>query len=578
VPDRGPHERFRAELTALAPAGAKFAVAVSGGSDSVALAALAVAEGLTPAILHVDHALRSDSERDAAHVAALAASWGLAHFTARVDVAARLAATGGNRAAVARTLRYAALARMARAAEADLVLVAHTRDDQAETVLLQALRGAAFLRGMPARSGRFLRPLLDVSRAELRAYLQANAIAWRDDPGNDDSRSARGWLRSALLPLVCERYPEATHALARLALLQRDAADALAAAAARLPRDDAGLDARAVARAPAAVARAALAALLREAGLPVDRERIEDARAHLTEAAWRRTLAPGRSWRLQAGRLSVARTPPDRPPRVITDPADLPPGVPAFVLEGGPLTLRQRRPGDQLALPSGRRSLAHLLAAAGMPREERDALALLARGPDVVWIDGVVAADPQGPRWVVDEEWRLMGEALACARAAGAAGELPVGALIVRGGVVLARAGNRTRATSDPCAHAEVLAIREAAAHQGDWRLTGATLFVTLEPCPMCLGAALAAHVARIVYGAANLREGALGGVANVAADGWKRRPSLRGGVRAAAASALLRDFFARARGRDAGGRRPGVYDEGDEDPQLLDHRPRRSR
>jgi tRNA(Ile)-lysidine synthetase-like protein len=230
-------------------------------------------------------------------------------------------------------------------------------------------------------------------------------------------------------------------------------------------------------------------------------------------------------------------------------PEELPEGVAPEVLAAGALELRSRRPGDVVALPGGHRSLADVLVDARVPREARDGVRVLARGAEVVWVDGVVAATEAGPRLVEDDEHLWMRRALELAGAAAAAGELPVGAVVVLDGAVVGEGANATRAASDPTAHAELVALRAAATAVGGWRLTGATLVVTLEPCPMCFGAVLAAHVARVVYGAENRRDGALGGVADLSGERWKRRPEVRGGVRAREAEALLSDFFAARRG-----------------------------
>ena len=128
------------------------------------------------------------------------------------------------------------------------------------------------------------------------------------------------------------------------------------------------------------------------------------------------------------------------------------------------------------------------------------------------------------------------------------AGELQVGAVVVLGGEVVGEAHNSSERDEDPTAHAEVLALRRAAAHTGDWRLSGATLFVTLEPCPMCMGAVLQTHLGRIVYGADNLREGAIGSVIDMRAGSWKRAPEVVGGVLAGVSARLLREFFAARR------------------------------
>ncbi len=137
-----------------------------------------------------------------------------------------------------------------------------------------------------------------------------------------------------------------------------------------------------------------------------------------------------------------------------------------------------------------------------------------------------------------------MRRALELAAGASAAGELPVGAVVVLDGAVVGEGANRTERDRDPTAHAEVLALRAAAAARGDWRLAGATLYVTLEPCPMCLGAVLQTRVARVVFGADNVREGALGGTVDLLAGDLKRRPEVRGGVLAREGAELLTAFF----------------------------------
>lgn len=146
-----------------------------------------------------------------------------------------------------------------------------------------------------------------------------------------------------------------------------------------------------------------------------------------------------------------------------------------------------------------------------------------------------------------DERW--MRAALAQARLAAAAGEVPVGAVIVRGDVVLGAGFNRKEA-GDPTAHAEVAAIRAAAARVGDWRLEGTTLYVTLEPCLMCAGAIVQARVARVVYGAADPKFGAVVSKLEAFAPAWNHRPQVTAGVLASEAAALLVDFF---RARRAG-------------------------
>jgi tRNA(adenine34) deaminase len=144
-----------------------------------------------------------------------------------------------------------------------------------------------------------------------------------------------------------------------------------------------------------------------------------------------------------------------------------------------------------------------------------------------------------------------MREALAGAAAGGAAGEVPVGAGVVREGVVLAAAANRTVRDQDPPAHAEVLAIRGAAAAVGGWRLAGCTLYVTLEPCAMCAGAIVLARLDRVVFGAWDDKAGMAGSVGDLLRHPrLNHRPQVRGGVRADECGALLQAFFAERRAR----------------------------
>ncbi|MCU1498209.1 MAG: CMP/dCMP deaminase zinc-binding [Acidimicrobiales bacterium] len=145
---------------------------------------------------------------------------------------------------------------------------------------------------------------------------------------------------------------------------------------------------------------------------------------------------------------------------------------------------------------------------------------------------------------VTDDE--AMGLALDEARRAGGAGEVPVGAVVLVEGRVVARRGNEREATGDPTAHAEILALRDAAASVGERRLHDATLVVTLEPCPLCAGAVWAAQVGRVVYGAADLRAGAMGSLYNFAQDQrLNHTTTVASGLRAAEAADLLTAFFA---------------------------------
>jgi tRNA(adenine34) deaminase len=145
----------------------------------------------------------------------------------------------------------------------------------------------------------------------------------------------------------------------------------------------------------------------------------------------------------------------------------------------------------------------------------------------------------------------LMAQALACAREAESAGEVPVGAVIAdTTGAVIARVANAPIARHDATAHAEMLALRAAGRALGNYRLPGCVLYVTLEPCAMCVGALVHARVARIVYGAADPKTGACGSVFDLAAHPkMNHRIEVTGGVLAEESAALLKQFFAARRG-----------------------------
>ena len=143
-----------------------------------------------------------------------------------------------------------------------------------------------------------------------------------------------------------------------------------------------------------------------------------------------------------------------------------------------------------------------------------------------------------------------MGQAIEEARRSGATGDIPVGAIVVSDGVVVGAAGNRREAAGDPTAHAEILALRQAAATLGTWRLSDATVYATLEPCPMCAGALVAGRVRRLVFGAADPKAGACGSLYNLCADPrLNHELTVVAGVSEAECAALLREWFAARRG-----------------------------
>ncbi len=146
-----------------------------------------------------------------------------------------------------------------------------------------------------------------------------------------------------------------------------------------------------------------------------------------------------------------------------------------------------------------------------------------------------------------DDAW--MDEALVLARAAGARGEVPVGAIVVKDGVVVGRGGNAPIAANDPTAHAEIAALREAANFVGNYRLPGCELYVTLEPCAMCAGAIMHARIARLVFGASDPKTGACGSVVDLFAETRLNHHAIvTCGTRADECGRLLSEFFAARR------------------------------
>jgi len=160
------------------------------------------------------------------------------------------------------------------------------------------------------------------------------------------------------------------------------------------------------------------------------------------------------------------------------------------------------------------------------------------------------------PRAEEDERW--MREAIRLARRAGERGEVPVGAIVVDRGRVAGRGVNRRESRVDPTHHAEIEALRAAARARGGWRLDGAVLYVTLEPCAMCAGACVNGRIARIVYACPDPKAGYAGTLGNIPGDArLNHRFAVEGGVLAEESGELLRRFFRERRGRGAGEGKP---------------------
>ena len=149
----------------------------------------------------------------------------------------------------------------------------------------------------------------------------------------------------------------------------------------------------------------------------------------------------------------------------------------------------------------------------------------------------------------MDQETYML-QALSLAREAAQAGEVPVGCVVVdREGRIIGRGRNRRQEDSDATAHAEIEAIRQACHALGDWRLEGCSLYVTLEPCPMCAGAIINARIPTVIYGAREPASGSCGSVIDLFFERYGHQPRVYAGVREADCAALLRDFFRDKRG-----------------------------
>ncbi len=215
--------RVSSALDALAPAGARCLLAVSGGPDSVALLDLltlpTALHGRPLVVGHVDHGIGPESAQVAEQVAAAATLRGVPFHAVRLELGADCSETR------ARGARRRALRALARAADAPMIVLAHHAEDQAETVLLRLLRGSgpAGLAAMAARRGPWLRPLLSIGREELLDHLRRHGLTWWDDPANRDPRHLRSWLRTEILPRLEARLPDL---VPRLSAAARQAGEA----------------------------------------------------------------------------------------------------------------------------------------------------------------------------------------------------------------------------------------------------------------------------------------------------------------------------------------------------------------
>lgn len=415
----------------LLPPGARVLVACSGGADSVALAhALATlarerpGTGLAVCLGHVDHALREGSQAEAEAVRRLGARLRVPVLVERLgSLRAQVRAQGLE--AAAREARYAALERLARAAGATVVATAHTRRDQAETVLLRLARGGGVgaLAGVrPARAlgaVRLVRPLLGVGRDETEAYCRRRRLRAVSDPHNADPRRARARLREAFAALDALLGPRLEEALARAASLAQaedDLVAGLAAEALARLRTPEGLRVDGLLALPLALQRRVLLSAAAAAGLRPSLAHLEEVRALCGRRPGALEL-PGGVARVARGLLRLG-PPPPAPAlgadvavpgpgryalgalalRVAKAPAAPPDGLVLVDAARAPLpwTLRHARPGDRFRPGGGReKKLADLWIDARVPRAERPGLAVLADAAGrLFWAEGLRPGDP----------------------------------------------------------------------------------------------------------------------------------------------------------------------------------------
>jgi len=422
----------------LVPPGSRVLAAVSGGPDSLALLHALWADGAARGLAevsaaHLDHTLRGDeSAAEAAWVAAWCAERGIKCHVGAADVAGRAKAGKRGKQEAARAARYAFLEEAAARVGADWIATGHTRDDQAETVLMNVLRGAGTdgLAGIPALSGRVVRPLIDVSRAEVEAYCAALGLEPRRDPSNFEAGAyTRNRVRLDLLPRLAREYnPAVADALVRLSAiagrdseyLEQQAAAALAQVAISGTADRLVLDRAGLAGLHPAIGRRVLRlalAQVRGTDTGVTFEHIEAVCRAIAEpdaAGFGLTLpAPACGLTVRGARVTIVRNDPE-PPDTGAEAALMVPGTAALPgsvgavragwedsagsvgLNAGAvnlptLHLRFWQAGDKID-PAGmggrHKKLSDVFTDAKVPRPQRHTLPLVADERGLLWVPG----------------------------------------------------------------------------------------------------------------------------------------------------------------------------------------------
>lgn len=380
-------------------------VLLSGGADSVCLLDVARRLGASVSALHVNYGLRAEAEHDEAHCRALCSSLEVSLVVERAWLP-----SSGNLQAAARDARY----RLAERHAPEDYAAAHTASDQAETVLyrLAVSPGRRALLGMEPRRGRLVRPLLEATREETRAYCRARGLAWREDASNEDPRFARARVRADVLPALRTLSPAAERTIAETARLLRDEAEVLDGvvgdALAGLGGGPA-VELASLASLPRGLVRLVLRSLAEEAfggDHPLSRAQVEDV-LRLGERSGSASLDLGDGLRavVEYGTLRFRRGGEAPAP----DPVEL--GVPGVVrfggweveaggspevlvsaeALGGALTVRGWRDGDRMRPVGlgGTKSLQDLFTDRKVPRALRRSLPVVEAGGEIVWVAGV---------------------------------------------------------------------------------------------------------------------------------------------------------------------------------------------
>jgi len=359
--------------------GERVVVAVSGGPDSLAL--LSILREILPAVplhlavAHFDHGWRAGSEGDRDFVASMATTWGYAFYTARA------ADNTPHTESAARTARYAFLRETAVNTSSTAIALGHTQDDQVETLLLHLLRGSGSrgLGAMRRRDADLARPLLDISRKDIEAYLSRLHLVPRRDPSNDDPRFTRNRLRQQVLPAIDAFDPAARELLARTADILSEEDRFLDDAIAQLPADLVR-DRVAFARLPPALQRRVIRRLVPDAGF-LETEALR--RGEPPAGAARNPQQPARLTVRTCACDPVAFRARDQVGHLDADLVQL------------PLAVAVRRPGDRmrpLGLQQAKR-LQDILVDAHVPRHLRDTLPVVSDRDEIVWIPGVTVAE-----------------------------------------------------------------------------------------------------------------------------------------------------------------------------------------